>query len=242
MKPTLRAMALGLIGGVAAASFAVPAAAYEEISVRDGAAIEGRVIYEGRIPVRRIVPTSDREICGSIREWPLVERGADNGVKNAVVYLERVEQGKPWPEELRDTVPVIDNLDCMFEPHVQVMRPGEIDIHNSDAVLHNTKAYYGRRAVFNLALPEKDMTIRRELPRPGVVRFECDAHGWMEGWAYVLVHPYYAITEENGTFRITDVPPGEYTLIARHEHAGVELKQTIEVSAKETLELDLELK
>jgi hypothetical protein len=235
-------LALSLAGGLIAACLSATAGAYEEISVSDGAVIEGRVTYDGRIPVRRVIPTSDREICGPIREWTLVERGPDNGVKNAIVYLERVERGKPWPEETRDTIPVIDNLDCNFEPHIQVMRPGEIDIHNSDPVLHNTKAYYGRRAVFNLALPEKDMTIRRELPRPGVVRFECDAHGWMQAWAYVLTHPYYALTGEDGTFRITDVPPGEYTLIARHEYAGDELQETIEVSANETRELDLELK
>jgi hypothetical protein len=235
-------LALGLAGGLIAACLYTTAGAYEEISVRGGAVIEGRVTYEGRIPVRRVVPTSDREICGPIREWQLVERGSDNGVKNAVVYLEQVDRGKPWPEEIRDTVPVIDNVDCVFAPHVQVMRPGAIDIHNSDAVLHNTKAYYGRRAVFNLALPEKDMTIRRELPRPGVVRFECDAHGWMQAWAYVLTHPYYAITDENGTFRITDVPPGEYTLIARHEYAGDEQRQSVQAGANETVELNVELK
>lgn len=241
MNPHPHTVARVLLTGLIAATLSLPAMAYEEISVRDGAVIEGRVTYEGRIPVRRIVPTSDREICGGIREWPLVERGAENGVKNAVVYLEQVERGKAWPEEMRDTVPVIDNRDCMFEPHVQVMRPGQIDIHNSDAVLHNTKGYYGRRAVFNLALPEEGMTLRRELPRPGVVRFECDAHGWMEGWAYVMAHPYYAITDEDGTFRITDVPPGEYVLIARHEYAGEELQQTVQAGANETVELALEL-
>jgi hypothetical protein len=241
MNPHLHTVARTLLTGLVAATLSLPATAYEEISVRDGAVIEGRVTYDGRIPVRRIVPTSDREICGGIREWPLVERGAENGVKNAVVYLEQVERGKAWPDEMRDTVPVIDNLDCMFEPHVQVMRPGAIDVHNSDDVLHNTKGYYGRRAAFNLALPEKGMTIRRELPRPGVVRFECDAHGWMQGWAYVLTHPYYALTDEDGTFRITDVPPGEYVVIARHEYAGEELKQTIQAGANETVELALEL-
>lgn len=219
----------------------MPAIAYEEVSVADGAVIEGRVTYEGPIPTRRIVPTSDREVCGGIREWQLVERGADNGIRNAVVYLEAIERGKAWPADAATETPVMDNLDCMFKPHVMVMRPGPIDIHNSDAVLHNTKAYYGRRAAFNLALPDAGMTIRTELPRPGVARFECDAHGWMEGWAYVLTHPYYAVTAEDGTFHITDVPPGEYTLITRHEYIG-ELKQSVSVGANETVELSLGLK
>lgn len=219
---------------------ALPVAAYEEASISDGAVLEGRVSYEGNIPTRRIVPTSDRDICGAIREWELVERDSDNGVRNAVVYLESVERGKPWPEDIAASTPVMDNLDCMFDPHVLVMRPGAIDVHNSDEVLHNTKAYYGRRAVFNLALPEAGMTITHELSRPGVVRFECDAHGWMEGWVYVLTHPYYAISADDGTFRISDIPPGDYELITRHEYIG-EVRQAVTVSANETLELSLVL-
>jgi plastocyanin len=239
MTSTQRSRGFSLIWAMLVAMPSFSAMAYEETEVTDGAVIEGRVTYEGRIPSRRIVPTSDREICGGIREWQLVERDADNGIKSAVVYLEAVERGKPWGETQRE-VPVMDNLDCMFEPYVLVMKPGEIDIHNSDDVLHNTKAYYGRRAVFNLALPEAGMTIRRELTRPGTVRFECDAHGWMEGWAYVLTHPYYALTAEDGSFRITDVPPGEYTLITRHEHIG-EVQQTLQVGAGETAQLSIEL-
>lgn len=237
MKVSMCSWALGF----SALALALPAPAYEEVSIADGAVIEGRVTYDGRIPTRRIVPTSDREVCGGIREWQLVERGADNGIRNAIVYLEAIERGKGWPEAVTATTPVLDNHHCMFDPHVMVMRPGEIDVHNSDPVLHNIKAYYGRRAVFNLALPDQGMTVRRELARPGTVRFECDAHGWMEGWAYVLTHPYYALTGEDGTFRIDDVPPGEYVLIARHEYIG-ELKQPVTVKANETLELSLGLK
>lgn len=240
MTSTLRNTAFGFICAIPAAMLPVSSLAYEETEVADGAVIEGRVTYEGRIPSRRIVPTSDREICGGMREWQLVERDAENGIRHAVVYLESVERGKPWAEDMQAEVPVIDNVDCMFEPYVQVIQPGEIDIHNSDPLLHNTKGYYGRRAVFNLALPDQGMTIRRELVRPGVVRFECDTHGWMEAWAYVLTHPYYALTAEDGTFRITDVPPGEYTLITRHEHIG-EVQQTVEVGANETAQLSIEL-
>lgn len=241
MKNTLRAAPLAAAGLLLGALPPSAALAYEEITVEDGARIEGRVTYTGTIPTKKIVPTKDREVCGSVREWEQAEVGADNGLENAVVYLESVERGKPWPEDAGMQTPVIDNKDCMFDPHVQVIPPGELDIHNSDPVLHNTKAYYGRRAAFNLALPNEGMTLTRELPRPGVVRFECDAHGWMEAWIYVLPHPYYAVTDENGGFLIEDVPPGDYVLIARQEYIG-ELEQPVQASAGETVELTLELK
>jgi hypothetical protein len=225
-----------LLAGVAGT-----AQAYEEIPIANGGTIQGKVIYLGSIPERTIVPTSDREICGGIRRVPAVQRGPDNGVERAIVYLREIERGKAWPAETADAVPVIDNIDCEFKPHVQVMRPGPVDIHNSDPVLHNTKAYYGRRAVFNLALPEKDMTIRRELTRPGVVRLECDAHGWMEGWVYVIEHPYYATTAEDGSFTIAEVPPGEYVLVARQEYVGA-VEEPITVASGATLDVSIELK
>ena len=34
---------------------------------------------------------------------------------------------------------------------------------------------------------------------------------------FVVPHPYYAVTDESGKFELTDVPPGEYELVAWHE-------------------------
>lgn len=241
MVSTARVPLLVLAGLLLAGLPSEPALAYEVITVQDGAVIEGRVTYTGAIPTRKIVITKDREICGDVRDWQQAEVGADHGLKNAVVYVQEVARGKAWPKEARLQTPVIDNKNCMFEPHVQVIPPGELEIHNSDPILHNTKAYYGRRAAFNLALPDAGMTLTRELPRPGVVRFECDTHGWMEAWIYVLTHPYFAITDEQGRFRIEDVPPGEYVLVARQEYIG-ELEQSVQAEAGKTVELALELK
>jgi plastocyanin len=241
MNRMLRAVPLAAIVPLLTALPLLPATAYEVTAVTDGAVIEGRVTYTGAIPTRRIVVTKDREVCGEVRDWQQAEVGADDGLRNAVVYLQEVDRGKAWPEGVRLQTPILDNRNCMFDPHVQVIPPGQLEIHNSDPVLHNVKAYYGRRAAFNLALPDEGMTVARELERPGVVRFECDAHGWMEAWIYVLAHPYFAITGENGEFRIEDVPPGEYVLVVRQEYIG-ELQQPVQAEAGKTVELALELK
>jgi plastocyanin len=241
LEATVRIPRLALAGLLLAGLASSPALAYEVVAVENGAVIEGRVTYTGAIPTRRIVVTKDREVCGEVRDWQQAEVGADNGLKNAVVHLQEVERGKAWPEDARLQTPILDNKSCMFDPHVQVIPPGQLEIHNSDPVLHNVKAYYGRRAAFNLALPDAGMTVSRELPRPGVVRFECDAHGWMEAWIYVLAHPYFAITGENGEFRIEDVPPGDYVLVARQEYIG-ELEQPVQAEAGKTVDLTLELK
>ena len=73
------------------------------------------------------------------------------------------------------------------------------------------------------------------------MRVDCDAHGWMEGWIYVVDNPYYAITSTDGTFSIGDVPPGSYTLVVWQEHTG-ETEMPVPVKAKGTVEVPVELK
>ena len=228
-----------LIPAVFFAIFAFPAQAYQEAAVTDGGTIQGKIVYNGSVPMRTIIPTKDTEVCGDIREEPEVRVGPDKGVLDAVVYLEEVEKGKPWPDQ--QEAPVLDNEKCRFEPHVQVIPSGSLGVHNSDPVLHNTHGFYGRRTAFNIALPNKGQTIDVELRRDGEVRIECDAHGWMLGWVYVLEHPYFAVTGEDGTFTISDVPPGEYTLIATQEYTGPN-ETTVSVKPGGTAEVSIELK
>lgn len=214
------------------------ALAYEVIPVSGGGQIVGKVVFNGTVPVRKIIPTKDREVCGEPRDEPQIRVGPDKGVQDAVVYLKEVTRGKDWGKA--EPTPVLDQEHCIFRPAVQVIRPGEIDIVNSDPVLHNTHGFYGRRTAFNLALPEKGMKIRRDLPRPGLVRVECDAHGWMLAHIYVADSPYYSRTGEDGSFRITDVPPGNYTLVATQAHMG-DIEMPVVVQAGGTVERAIEL-
>ena len=232
-------LVIGLSVLVPLVMFALPAHPYQEVSVSDGGKIEGKVTFQGRIPTRKIIPTKDKDVCGGIRDEPKIHVSDDQGVRDAVVYLKEVKQGKPWGDLANK--PQIDNKDCIFEPHVQVIRPGAIDIHNSDPILHNTHGFYGRRTAFNLALPNKDQTITKKLKRPGTVRIECDAHGWMLGWVYVADSPYYTVTAEDGTFSINDIPPGDYTLVATHDFAG-EFEQPVTVKAGDSTRVDIDMK
>jgi hypothetical protein len=215
------------------------AAAYDAGSVSDGGTVSGKVTYSGSVPTKKVIPTKDANVCGSIRDVKLVALGPGNGVRDAVVFLKEVASGKDWSAP--EGVPEIDNVKCEFEPHVQVIREGEIDVVNTDPVLHNTHGFYGRRTAFNLALPNKGQVIKVELARPGLVRVECDAHGWMLGWIYVADSPYYALTGEDGSFSLTDVPAGDYTLVTWQEHTE-ETEMPVTVKAGETAEVTIELK
>jgi hypothetical protein len=227
---------VALAGAVISVS---PAQAYEEAPVENGGTIKGKITYTGRVPTRTILPTKDQQVCGQMREEPEVKVGADGGVQDAVVYLVGVARGKGWPAEAKE--PVLDNKDCVFVPRVQAIPAGSLGVHNADPVLHNTHGFYGKRTAFNIALPNQGQTIDVDLERAGQIRVECDAHGWMLGWVYVVDNPYYAVTGADGTFEITEVPPGEYTLVANQEYTGpVEVKVSVE--AGQTAEAPVELK
>ena len=83
--------------------------------------------------------------------------------------------------------------------------------------------------------------IPTELKRAGEVRVDCDAHGWMEGWVYVVDNPYFAITGADGKFSIADVPPGTYTLVAVQPFTGP-IEQPVTVTGGQAADLIIELK
>jgi len=217
----------------------MPALAYEAGTITGGGSIEGQVIYKGAVQTRKIIPNKDVEVCGGIREEALIEVGPNQEVQNAAVYLVDVAKGKAWPPASKP--PELDNIKCEFVPHVQVIPAGALDVVNKDPVLHNTHGYYGNRTAFNMAQPNQGQSIPTELTRAGTVRVDCDAHGWMEGWIYVVDNPYYALTGADGKFSITDVPPGTYKLVAVQSFTGT-VEQSVTVASGKPTTLTIELK
>ena len=126
----------GFLPVMAAAIATTPAQSYEVAAVSGGGTLEGIVVYRGDVPTKKIIPSKNVETCGGPREEPLIRVGADQAVESAVVYLVDVAKGKAWPEQGKP--PELDNVKCRFEPEVQVIPPGRLDVVNGDPVLHNT--------------------------------------------------------------------------------------------------------
>ena len=193
--------------------------AYQEIRVENGGSIAGRVLYDGpprtpgRLPVRK-----NRDFCGeSVADERLLV-GPDRGLRNVVVRLDGIRAGKP-----RETTPaVLDNVACAFVPRVQVVAVGQtLHLRNSDAILHNVHARRnGFTTIFNLGLPHwSEKTYR--FTQPGRVIVDCDVlHTWMRAYVVVTDHPYAAVTGDDGRFRLTHIPAGDYTVRFWHEHLG----------------------
>ena len=222
-----------------ASSWGAVQAAYKEVDVGDGGSIQGMVMFDGKVPTKTIIPTKDAEICGKKRKEPQILVGDNKGVQEAVVYLTEVKQGKAWGAATEN--PLLDQENCRFRPQTQIVPKGPIDILNSDPLLHNTHGYYGRRTAFNLALPNQGQKITKELKRSGIVKVDCDAHGWMLAHIYVADNPYYALSDDNGNFNITDIPPGDYTMVVWQKHTGEE-EISVTVEAGQETQLTIEVK
>jgi len=225
---------------VAPATFTPAADAYQETPVTDGGTVTGTIVFRGSPPpMKMIIPTKDHEVCGEIREEPNIVLGEGQTVQDAVVFLKGVQAGKAWEPSTK--TPELNNLKCDFVPHVQIVPvESNIEIINSDAVLHATHGFFGKRTVFSVTLPNKGDRVVRPLKKAGIVRVECDAHGWMLGWIYVADSPYAAVTAKDGRFTLTDVPPGAYTLVAWHEYTGMtEVPVVVKVKGSVSVQIEL---
>jgi hypothetical protein len=112
----------------------------------------------------------------------------------------------------------------------------EVEITNGDPTLHNPHAYRGLESWFNVAQPKGADPTVRQFDAVGVVKLTSDVYPWMRSFIVVTDHPYFAVSEADGTFQIAKVPAGKYTLEAWHSVYGVK-KGTVTVIDGQTADL-----
>ena len=228
-----------VLTGALVASPALAAKKYQGGAVENGGVIRGNVVFKGTVPtVKVVIPEKDRAACGNDREGPALIVGPKKGVREVIVYIKKIKKGKPWAKPAKAAV--LRNVKCRFDPHVQVMRKGKLTVVSEDPILHNTHGFYGKRTAFNMALPKQGERIEASLRRTGLARMECDAHAWMRAYIYVARNPYWAITDDDGAFSLTDVPPGKYTLVATQGHVKtVEVPMTVKDGGETVMTIEL---
>jgi plastocyanin len=123
---------------------------------------------------------------------------------------------------------VVDQAGCAYRPHVVGAVAGQtIRFLNSDETLHNVNAVCTANKRFNVSFPMKGITHEKQFTTPEMVHLKCQVHPWMSAYVGVSDHPFFAVSEADGRFAITGVPPGDYSVEIWHETFG---KQNVNVT------------
>jgi hypothetical protein len=194
--------------------------AYEVVTVSDGGTISGIVKWSGERPKPLTLPiTKDMSICDpdhtGVRDLGRLEIGAEGGVANTVVFLVGVTKGKAW--DLPESRHSLDQKSCRYVPHISLVQAGaDLGMKSSDPILHTI--HMMGAVDYNLPFPMTGVVLTRTMRKSGTIDLKCNAgHIWMNGIVMVVNHPYYAVTDERGAFHMSNVPPGEYEIVAWHE-------------------------
>lgn len=181
--------------------------------------IQGRVLLTGQAPAGKKLPvTIDQYVCGIEKEAADLVLSPAREIRNVVVWLESPPPGVPSTPPPNPAQ--MDQKECVFAPRVVLVPArGTVQFLNSDRLLHNLHSSPKENAPFNRTQP-KGRTIPITFANPEIIRVECDLHSWMRGWVVVAGHPFYAISDGQGRFRLDNVPPGSYTLHTWHERLG----------------------
>ena len=245
-----------LLVGVSRPVWAEP---YQVIDVTNGGTIIGVATWKGEVPdFPPIELQADTELCGEeVPSQALQVNPKNNGVRYVLVYLEQVEKGKTPLDKYW-----LQMVGCQFKQHVlPFVRSQVMAMVNADPILHNPHFLNAKNiSLLNIPMPVRNQVIDHkflQIPgkfEKGVMRFQCDVHSHMNGYWAGFDHPYFAVTDDDGKFEISGIPPGKYTLVAWHEGYKVIReessrpfydrphihRQEIEVKPKESVEMHFE--
>lgn len=212
------------------------------VCASDGATVAGKVLFKGTSPTPKSVNFGAEKQCAVVHgnNPPPVEDlivNKNGTVRDVLVYVTGQVPGQYTPP----TTPLVfEQKGCIFVPHVGAVMVGQpVEVKNEDAVLHNVRAQSKLGQSFNIAQPVQGMKTTKIMKTQEIgVPLKCDVHFWMTGYLHVLAHPFFAVTGEDGSFTITGLPAGTYTLEAWHGKLGTQQLSVI-VQAGETKAVEL---
>lgn len=199
--------------------------------------VTGKVMFDGvapvPVPIRMTADANCQPEGTPVNESLLV---ADGALQNAFVYVKDGLGNLVFP--VPTTPVVLDQQGCHYVPHVFGVQAGQpVEVRNSDPTLHNVHAMPRANREFNTGQPLQGMKTTHVFTVTEVmVPFKCDVHGWMNAYVGVLDHPFFSVSAADGTFTITGLPPGTYTIEAVHETLGAQT-QSVTIGERDTADV-----
>lgn len=198
--------------------------------------IDGRVCFTGKVPLPEKVMTVDG---GTIFQNDLVVDPKSKGLRYVVAVLEDA----PAQDKKKKAMPVlVDQRDMIFLPRVVAVQHGQaVRFENNDICNHSVMSTSTVGAnQFNLFVTASQPFEHAFEPQKHPVKIGCSLHPWMRAWVYVARHPWFAISDVEGKFKIEAVPPGKYTLLLHHPDTWHQQRQILKIEAGKTVQVKLE--
>jgi plastocyanin len=220
-----------------------PSASGKPVDPATAGTVSGTIKLDGTAPKMKTINMAAEPNCasahaGSPAMTEDVVPGDGGTLQNVFVYLSGDFSAYSLPAP---TTPVeIDQKGCQYHPHVLGIMAGQpLNVVNSDMTTHNIHPVPKNNREWNESQPPGSAPIMQSFAHEEVaIPVKCNVHPWMKAYIAVLGSPYFQVTGKDGTYTISNVPPGTYTVTAWHELYGpVTQMVTVGPSEKKTVDL-----
>ena len=206
--------------------------------------VNGKISFSGTAPKPSKIMMNADPVCVKQHKTPVVGEEVvvnKNGtLKNVLVYVKEGLGSKKFDPPASKLE--FDQKGCQYTPHVLGIQVGqELEVVNSDPTLHNVHSLSKENPQFNVAQPKQGMKLTKKFDRPEVFKVKCEVHTWMGAYIGVFPHPYFAVSGDDGSFSLKNLPAGEYTVEAWHEKYGTQtMKVKVAASGAATADFKFE--
>jgi plastocyanin len=202
--------------------------------------INGKVKFEGPAPKAQRLRMDADKFCKVTHKDPVLSEevvvNSNGTLKNVLVFVKDGLGSKKFSPPSKKAV--FDQIGCVYTPHVLGVQAGqEVEVVNSDATLHNVHSLSKENPQFNVAQPIKGMKLTKKFEKTEIFKVKCEVHTWMGAYIGVFAHPFFAVTGNDGSFSLSKLPAGEYTIETWHEKYGSQtMKVTVGAADKKSVD------
>jgi plastocyanin len=202
------------------------------------------VRFQGKAPAPKPINMAADPSCAKVHPSPVMSQevmvDGQGGLQNVIVFVSDGLGDRTFDPPSAPAV--VDQKGCVYEPHVLAVRANQkLELVNEDSTAHNIHPQPANNREWNKAEPPgtkmEESFAREEVAIP----VKCNVHPWMKGYIAVFKHPFFSVTGKDGSFDLSNLPPGTYTLKAWHEKLGTSV-QTVTIGANETKEISFVFK